>query len=61
MWRYSPGEKQIDAAAEEKEPWLQRRVRERSAYREMHKNNFPPKPLAWREKKKGANFHEFLQ
>lgn len=44
-------------AAEMMEPWWQRKVRESTTHREMHKENTTPKPLAG--KIRGADFCEF--
>ena len=46
-------------AAEGKEPWLQRKVRESGVHRGRHKENTSAKPLA--RKIGRADFPEFLQ
>ena len=49
---------QIADAVEGREPWSQRKVTDRGAHEEQHKN-ISPKP--WAGKMRGAGFREFLQ
>ena len=52
-------EEEIMGAAEEREPWSQRKARKSGAHRDPHKKNTFPKPLA--RKMRETDFCEFLQ
>lgn len=58
MWKLILVEKQVVGAAERRELWSWKRVRDRGTHRRIDKNVFP-KSLTC--KMRGAKFYEFLQ